>query len=494
MELQFHKKEVPFLRTVMRQEQSQEQTQEVRLPEGLPDIGRVITAWGQTVIRGKEWRSGGMSVSGGVMAWVLYAPEDGSAAQCVEAWLPFQMKWDFPEPEQDGVIAVYPLLTGVDARSTSARKMMVRSNVSILAEAMCASHTSVYEPDEMPDDIRILKNTYPMCLPAEAGEKAFQLEEPLHIPETKPAPVSLIRCSLHAEVTEQRLLTDKLIFRGNALVTVLYMDEEGKLHRFSEEVPFSQYAELDRDYSDDAKAKVHVLLTNLEVEKGEGQLTLKAGLSGQYTIQECRPVTVVEDSYSPSRCVKAQIAELELPAILDRRAERVDAEITPEDNGDRLLDAVFYPEHAKVYREADQVVMELSGNFQLLCEDAEGHLHCQQHRWEDSVHVPAGSTIKAEALVEPDGGIAMDAANVASGLRLALDVIADAGIPMHTGVEMGEQAEPDPERPSLILCRTGDRSLWDIAKQTGSTVEAIQKANGLQQEPDGDRVLLIPVP
>ena len=61
MELQFEKKLIPCLRTVMRQVQTQEQTQEeVRLPEGMPDIGRVLSSWGQVLIRGKEWRSGGM--------------------------------------------------------------------------------------------------------------------------------------------------------------------------------------------------------------------------------------------------------------------------------------------------------------------------------------------------------------------------------------------------------------------------------------------------
>ena len=494
MALQFHKKDIPFLRTVMRQEQSQEQTQEVRLPEGYPDVGRVITAWGQVIVRGKEWRSGGMSVSGGVIARVLYAPEDGSAVRCMEAWLPFQMKWDFPASEQDGVIAVYPLVTGVDARSTSARKIMVRSNVSILAEAMRPSCAAVFEPVELPDDIRVLKNTYPMCLLAEAGEKAFQLEENLHIPEGKPKPIAVIRCSLEAQATEQRLLTDKLIFRGSALITVLYIDEEGKLHRFSEEVPFSQYAELNRDYSDEAKVNVHIILTNLEIENGEEQLLLKAGLSGQYKIHECRPIMVVEDSYSTSRSLKLQAAALELPVALDMRSERMIAEITPENNGEYLLDATFYPEHAKVYREAEQVTTELAGTFQLLSMDAEGYLHSQQHRWEDSVQQPANPSIKSEALLQLNGDVSMDSALVRCGLQLGLNAVGDAGITMLTGIEVGEQLEPNPERPSLILCRTGDRSLWDIAKQNGSTVEAIQKANSLQQEPDEDRVLLIPVP
>ena len=62
-----------------------------------------------------------------------------------------------------------------------------------------------------------------------------------------------------------------------------------------------------------------------------------------------------------------------------------------------------------------------------------------------------------------------------------------------TGVEMGEVREPAPDRPSLILRRVGEDGLWETAKAAGSTVEAIQKANGLQEEPGPGRLLLIPV-
>ena len=67
MELQFEKTLCNCLRMCQPQVQSQEQTQEVRIPEGMPDIGTVLACWGQIVLRGKEWRSDAAGISGGVM-------------------------------------------------------------------------------------------------------------------------------------------------------------------------------------------------------------------------------------------------------------------------------------------------------------------------------------------------------------------------------------------------------------------------------------------
>ena len=71
MEIQFQKTVVPYLQTLTHQMQTQEQTQQVRLSDAMPDVGRVVASWGQVLLRGKEWRSDSFCVSGGVKAWVL---------------------------------------------------------------------------------------------------------------------------------------------------------------------------------------------------------------------------------------------------------------------------------------------------------------------------------------------------------------------------------------------------------------------------------------
>ena len=95
MELKFERTLCRCMRSILRETKNLEQTQELRLPDGMPDIGRVVGAWGQIMLRSKEWRGDGISASGGVTVWVMYVPEDGSDVQCGDVWVPFQAKWDF---------------------------------------------------------------------------------------------------------------------------------------------------------------------------------------------------------------------------------------------------------------------------------------------------------------------------------------------------------------------------------------------------------------
>ena len=176
MDLQFSKSVCQCLRKVTCQAVNQEQTQEIRLPDTLPDIGRVLGSWGQVVVRGKEWRGNGMSVAGGVMVWVLYASEDAASTEVIEGWIPLQMKWDFPQTQRDGAICVLPLLKAVDARSVSARKIMIRVTVSAQGMAQEPMEQDIYSPVEVPRDVQLLRRKYPVELPMEAGEMSFQME------------------------------------------------------------------------------------------------------------------------------------------------------------------------------------------------------------------------------------------------------------------------------------------------------------------------------
>ena len=241
MEFEFQKSACPCMETVLREVQNVEQTQEIKLSDGMPDIGRVLAAWGQTILRGKEWRSDSVSFSGGMMVWILYAPEDGSEERCIDGWIPFQMKWDLPERTEEGSIRIQCLTRFVDARSVSARKLMVRVGAAAMAEACVPKTAEIAAPAEPIEGVELLTSSYPVRMPREAGEKAFALDEELTLPESSPLPEKLVYYCLHPRITEKKVLSNKVVFRGNGNLHVLYRSEEGQLHGWDFELPFPSW-------------------------------------------------------------------------------------------------------------------------------------------------------------------------------------------------------------------------------------------------------------
>lgn len=482
MELQWNKKSCPYLQTHIHQVQSQEETMELRLPEELPDIGRVLCAWGQSVIRGKQWRGDGMTVSGGVSTAVLYQPEDGSAVRCVEGWLPFQAKWNFPQTRREGAMRVSCMLRGVDARTISARKMMLRANVSLLGEALEPAEAEICVPGELPDGVEVLTNVYPAVIPAEAGEKQFRMEEEIHLPGVS----KWVSFTLQPEINEQNVVGSRVVLRGTGHLHYVCLDEAGEIRTGDQQIPFAQFVELDREFDADATTDILLCLSALEPELIEDGVRIQGNLTAQYLVKDRVLLEIAEDAYSPERELSVTTETLKLPMELDSSVRQLETACPCREG--QPLDMVFLPEQPLQYREGDMIHLELSGQFCCLYRDAEGNLQSVGEDWNDSLTLPAAENTQIKTYVqsiEPAG----------SGVRVGLNVQVwtDQNIPMVSALTVGEMRPKDAQRPSLLLRRMDADSLWELAKASGSTVNAIRKANQLTQEPVQGQMLLIPV-
>jgi len=498
LQLQFSKSALRCLGTALQDVRSAEATQEVRLPDGMPDIGRVLMTWGQVIVRSKEWQGSTIILTGGVTAWSLYAPEDGTEPRTIESWVPFQLKWELETRDLEGPMRMMPLLRFADSRSISSRKLMVRVGVSALVQAMYPMEAEYYTAGELPEDVQILKRSYLARVPVESGERTFLMDEELRIPDSSAAAEKILAVTVSPEVSEKKVLTDKVLFKGMLNLHLVYRDGEGRIHRWNQAVPFSQLAELDRSHGLEAQADVRMAVTSLEADlEDPGKLRLKCGLVGQYLIEDQYLLDLVQDAYSPFREVKPECMVLELPVILEDRTEIVTAEQTLPGQVGQIADGIFLPDFPRSRRMADSLEMELPGMFQTLIYDENDSLQGLSSRWENKIKLPADESCRIMTLPyssgEVQGMTSGDGMILSASMMLQLQGATGEGIPMVTGLEMGEVYEPDPARPSVILRNSGKKTLWELAKESGSTVPAIAAANGLTGDCAENQMLLIPI-
>lgn len=499
MEQQWKQTACAYLDTAMQEQRNLELTQELRLGEGMPDVGQILWTGAQCLLRGKEWQRDSVSISGGVMVRVLYLPEDGSGVRCAEDWIPFRMDWDLPEGTPQGWLQVRCQPRFTDARSVSARKILIRTGVMVQAEAYAPAEAEIAEPGEIPEGVQLLKQTWPLRLRKEAGEKAFVMEETQELPPSVPAPEKLLAFRFSPRLTECRVLGNKLVFRGNGDLHILYRSREGQLHGWEFSLPFSQFVQLDGEYGSDALCEMALCATDLEAElTEEGRLRMKAGLTGQYLVTDKQLITTVEDAYCPGRVLDMEKREAILPVVLETRRDTAHPEQSLPVEADIVADMDFLPELPRLKQTDTGWELTRSGMFHTLYYGSDGFLHGGNTRWEGKETIPAGENSSLSAAMLPAEGVRGSAASgkilASAELPVELTAMTRQKLPMVTGLTLGAEIPKDPMRPSLILRRAGDRRLWDLAREAGTTVEAIRRANALTEEADPDRMLLIPVP
>ena len=497
MELQFSRSEITYLDEAVSEIQNLEQTQELKLSDGMPDIGSVLASWGQVILRSKEWRSDSILVSGGMMVWVLYSPEDGGNERIIDGWIPFQMKWMLPENTPEGTICVDCRIRFVDSRTVSPRKIMIRAGVLANGKALVKKEEISYFPEHIPEDVAVLKKSCSVLLPQEAGETAFYMDEELSGANGSGAE-QLVCYTLKPELTDKKVLGNKLAFRGNLNLHMLYKTESQRIESQDFLLPFSQSAELNRTFGADAEGDITLCATNLELEiSTNGQFHVKCGMAAQYRIREKTELETAVDAYSPYRSVNMVTEVLPLPVRLEKSKVNLFGESELPELIQEAVDMYFLPDHPTLEKSGDKTVLESRGPVQILYYNDQGMLRSAVTRWEGRAELstPEGDS-SAGMTWQP-----ADVQLVSSGdrMRFRAELPAEAitfspeGIPEITALELGDDVEPDVSRPSLILRRAGKDSLWEIAKSSGSMVDAIRNANHLEGEPSEGQMLLIPI-
>jgi hypothetical protein len=187
---------------------------------------------------------------------------------------------------------------------------------------------------------------------------------------------------------------------------------------------------------------------------------------------------------------------LDVPVVLEDRQEIVRAEKTVPVQEETVVDSLFLPDFPRQHQREDTLDLETSGMIQLLYRDSEGRLQGSNQRWEEKLSMKAAGDSNVFARpgrtqVQIHG--TSDGAALKVDMPLQLQFLSGAGIDMVTEVQQGAAISMPENRPSVVLCRAGGKSLWELARQNGSRVALIQAANGLEEAPEPNQMILIPV-
>ena len=380
----------------------------------------------------------------------------------------------------------------------STRKLMIRCGIGMLLQALVPARAEISVPAELPEDVEVLRSSYPMLLTVEAGEKSFLLDEELEIPGIGSGVKELVYFQLEPELADQKVLGSKAVFHGVGNLHVLYWNEDGRLCCHDFQIPFGQYLDLEGEYEEEAQIRNLLCVTELEVDVQEdGVLHLRCGMISQYTVQNRSVLDLVEDAYSPCRDVEMTYGELTLPAILDTVMYTVDLSARIPTQDGTAVDSGLRPSFPEITRHGDEVEIAQDGIFGLLT-DNKGNLMEKSGKTSQKKVLAAHCSADTVAFSWQKGSVSCRQEGtdwrVDTQRVLDLSAIGTGSIPMVTSMKLGEERPPVPEQAAVIIRRKekGQR-LWDLAKQCGSTVRSIEKINALEGEPEDERLLLIPV-
>ena len=479
-----------------------EETLETIVPDANPDVLRLIDTQGKVFLKSKEAMDGRVTLTGTARLTVLYRPDVGTGPCRLEVGIPFSVSIEDRRIASGCLVSAVARVAGADTRTVNPRKILTRVEVAVHVKVFRMETvtfcTGVHAEGGTAEE---KKEVYrPWCVSA-VQEKQVTLEDDLCIPAGRPAAEELICNRVELACHEAKLIGNKLIFKGDAVVRLLYRPLGGGMDAADFTLPFSQITEV-IGVGEDGQGSVDLSLSNAEFSLGTDGRTVSASLSmlAQIVVREEREIEVLTDTYSICCPVKTDC----VPYHYSRRRETGIGRQTVRQlietglSVQSVVDAYCLVGQMAKKREGDQSNLIADLILTVICMTDDGDFCAISRRLEVGCPVELPEECRCSFVCRCGEPVAMPTADGVE-VRFLIEfpyfceqdergvVVREVTLEEGSGVN-------EVNRPSIVLrlLQSGE-SLWEVAKRYGTTTEEILRANELngQQLQEGT-LLLIP--
>lgn len=480
----------------------QEETQESIVPDACPDIGSILCTECRCELGRKECVEGKLECGGTIQATVVYLPDGEASPRRLELTIPFRAT-AAGGVNPDGVAVVVPRVTAAQTRALNPRKVLCRVELAIACQVWSPREESLCAPCQESECALQQRaeelETYAVMAVA---EKSFAFTDDVTLPAGQPAVEELLGHRLELRCSEAKVIGNKLIFKGEALLRCRYRTGENTMALGRWDLPFSQIMEVS-GVEEEGSCAVEVVERESRVTlsgDGDGRtLGLHMELVAQAVVRQTRTVRIFSDAYSITHDLTVERQERFFTQLWEESAvTQVCRETVETPQSVRGVEDCFVDlGTCQVKREEQEGVMTVQGNVSVLYTDESGQMCALSHAITASARValPPRGECRARCSMAGELQVVATATGLEIRCPVQFDYLTTLQQPRQTVVALqAEEREAGETRPSVVLrlAQPGE-GLWDIAKAYATTQEDILAANEL---PDAEhlegRLLLIP--
>lgn len=502
MELEFIKRSVPYLKRIIHEIHTTEETGETVVPDSYPDMGKIIHSYAEPIIRSKDCREGSVTVTGGIRGGLIYSPDDHSQPRKLQFYLPFTVKIDSELIENNAQILCTCTVSSVNSRIINSRKAQLQADLSCDIAAFEPAEIEEYSVQSPPESLQLREKTYTLQLPSEISEKSLEISETLDLPISRPAMQDIYKCQCTLELLDKKLVANKGVFKGNAVIHLLYCSEDGHLYTYEWLLPFSQYCEFQSNYDQDSLELCPIVM-GFDPEQDKQDPAHKLHISIQMLVQGivCGTCTakVIEDAYCTDAQLLPQWDQRSIECCLDIHKEKKLLQHRFNNIVTEVIDSDIYIGSASLTRAGDHLCAKTPISCHMLFLDENNEPAEMIETADYSQEYALAPNANAAVFSYPVGTVTAIA--LSGGAEISCELLhhayffASQSLQSLCGGTLAEKEGLQESRPSVIMKNVPRGSnLWEIAKSHGAKIEDIRAVNELKDETLSEaQILLIPV-
>ncbi len=445
---------------------------------------------------------------------ILYCSEAGGVMQCVNQKQTFSRTLDLGRSCENPVLELKPKTDYINYRALNKRRLDVRGAVSVKIKISGENCQEVIS-DAFGMNVKVRRTPVKLAQKKLSSSKSVQISEEVEINDSQPAVINIIKCICRSIKCDRKLISGKIMAKGEALIKLLYSCEKdgGAVEPLEFTVPFSQI--MDMDGVDDSYE------INLRASAVYCEAVPVAGKSGENRSIKCEAEIRLEctgiksvsvmlgtDAYSTTYPCNVSISEIkaeQIPVVVESVIHN-SAKLCEGDNMPvNIYDLWCTPKNINTRLVPDEKKVIISGmiTYTTAGRDGSGFIVMtdKDEAFEESFEIDECSpdgTASCEVTVNsvsynitPENTL-----NAKADLNISISVYSSSSIKAVSEISVDDSVRKvrDGDYALKLYYGIENENIWDIAKKYSTSVDAIMEENNIYGERlEKDGMILIPM-
>jgi len=456
----------------------------------MPDIGLLGETDAHVILRAKRTDDGVGVLEGDLLANVCYIPDSGGGYCSIAITIPWQVEFESDAINHQSTAIGEVQLLQLETRMLNPRKVLVKAKLQAVLSVYDKRTVAVYDDMDENAIVQIRKTEEDCSLAATVCEKTFAAAD--EYPLSADLIGGTILCkSVRFRTDDVKTLANKLIVKGSAISDVVIMTQQGSAERVSFISGFSFIAETDCE-TVTPDVKVVMMPTALYYEISSDGKSISVEAHGVCQIVSYRKQTLryISDVYSNFYDCKTDTENLSVYTDTKSSVHResVTSSLTGRSQIEQVRFVTALPNAAIYHGHAIKIPINISASVKY----ENGTLDWMKKQITVELKVKHSEKVVSVRVADVYSVVNGTEVEVRVSMDVDLREETERVLQFITSVETDEEHPFCLVRPSVSVVRKGG-TLWDLARQFGSTVELIQKYNQIEEdETSSDVMLLIP--
>ncbi len=441
----------------------------------------------------------------------IYVSEKDNNLHCITQRLVYNKSVNVGDNTGNPVISICPKTDYINCRVVNKRRIDMRGAVSVKIK-VCGDSKQEAVCDISGMNVQTKKIPVEYMAKKIVKSKNITVNEDINLGESKPAVADIISADVRISDTENKIIANKLVVKGEVEVKLLYSCDDG-LENMSFNMPFSQIIDmegLDEGYMTSVKTeKIMQDFTVVSDSNGENKM-IKAEL--RLCIKCCayRTITVelVSDLYStayPCEYASSELAIEQPPCEICEKFQNKILLQSDENDIECVYDVRCDTKNINVHIDRESKTIHVSGMLMFMAlvrgengmpyaiekESAFEHeIKCDSITENSTTDLRIASVDCTYTLTDSNG------ISVKADVKICAELYSSSSCKVVTDVSVDDSVKitRDGDYALKLYYGVKDENVWNIAKKYCTSVNAIIEENSL----DGDclkedGMLLIPI-